>query len=181
MRQRERGFTLIEMMVVVAIISILISMVVLTINSKTQPIDVSTRIGDMVREAHRRAISSGMVRADVQVAAGCGKARTKLTSDGTTYSLNLLVEGTVGTCTWTLLDSYTLPSAVTTNSYSLSVGAKASVTTSTTWSSFSVGCYASGLCDPGSLYFERSSGAARQSRLSVLPLGGAVYIRTDWN
>jgi len=181
MRARERGFTLTEMMVVVAIIGILVAMVTLTVSAKTQPIDVSTRLGDMVREASRRAIAGGPVRADVQVAAGCGSARTKITSTGTTFTLNLLVEGSPGTCSWSLLDSYPLPASVAANSYAAAVGAMASVTTSTTWSSFGVGCYASGLCDAGTLFFERSTGAARQSRLSVLPLGAAVYIRKDWN
>ncbi len=182
MRQPQRGFTLIEMMVVVAIVSILIGLVALSVNAKTQPIDVSTRIGNMVREASRRAISSGSVRADVAVAAGCGSARTKLTTTGTTFSLDLLVEGaTAGTCSWTLLDSYTLPAAVTLSSYAAAVGAQSAVTTSTTWSSFAVGCYATGICDAASLYFQRASGPVRQSRLSVLPLGAAVYLRKDWN
>jgi hypothetical protein len=159
------------------------TVVVLNVSgSKPQPIDVSTRVGNMIREASRRAISSGSVRADVQVASGCGRARTKITSTGSTYTLNLLVEGTTsGTCSWTQLDSYAVPGSVTTDSFSTTVGAKTAVTTSTTWSGFSIGCYSTGICDSATVFFQRSSGAAKQSRVSALPLGGAVYIRKDWN
>ncbi len=78
MRRRQAGFTLTEMMVVVTIIGILVTMAIVYMRGRVRPIDVANRVGDLVREASRRAVALGPVRANVAVA--MGKARTQISA-----------------------------------------------------------------------------------------------------
>jgi prepilin-type N-terminal cleavage/methylation domain-containing protein len=77
-RRRQAGFTLTEMMVVVTIIGILVTMAIVYMRGRVRPIDVANRVGDLVREASRRAVALGPVRANVAVA--MGKARTQISA-----------------------------------------------------------------------------------------------------
>ena len=54
--KKQAGFTLMEVMVVVAIIAILATLAIVYIKPKTKPVDVSMRVGEMVREASREAV-----------------------------------------------------------------------------------------------------------------------------
>jgi prepilin-type N-terminal cleavage/methylation domain-containing protein len=78
-RRRGAGFTLTEMMVVVTIIGILVTMAIVYMRPRVRPIDVANRVGDLVREASRRAVALGQVRADVALHLG-SKARTQITA-----------------------------------------------------------------------------------------------------
>ena len=80
MRRRQAGFTLTEMMVVVTIIGILVTMAVVYMRKRVRPVDVANRIGDLVREASRRAVALGPVSADVAIAMH-SKARTQITAE----------------------------------------------------------------------------------------------------
>ena len=62
--------------------------------------------------------------------------------------------------------------------------AHAALTRSTDWTAFEARCYPDGTCDPHTLFFEAAApgaASARLARVSIMPLGGAIMTRRDWN
>src|SRR5256885_18760 len=113
--RREAGFTLTEMMIVVSIIGVLVTMAIVYMRGHVRPIDVANRIGDLAREASRRAVALGPVRANVAVV--FGRSRTKITAAATTnagvhtvtFTLWRLQEDpnpTVAAGTWVAVEQY---------------------------------------------------------------------------
>lgn len=187
-RRAARGFTMVEMMVVVAILGVLTTLAVVGMSPRTRPIDVASRLAYLVGEASRQAVSAGTVRSDVVLASG-SRRRTRIVAAGGAgssprFELQVLVEDPLpaATAQWSTLSTYQVPSAVIGESYSTTVGAHDVVPLETEWATFELGCYPDGSCDPRSTFFESSHGATgdRRARLSIMPLGGATYVRNDW-
>lgn len=176
------GFTVIELMVVVAIIGVITTLAVSGTNTHARPIDAASRFSTLVNEASRLAVLEGPVRGDVAVEEGSTR-RTRIVGtvdhDTVAFVIQLLVEE-AGTATprWDYVSGMTMPSSVTAADFALVVGDHASVTPNPDWTQFVVSCFPSGSCSAASLFF--SSPAAR-ARVSVLPLGTATYVRNDWN
>lgn len=189
LHRREAGFTLTELMVVLAIISVLAVMAVSYSRPKVKPIDVSNRVGDLIREGNRRAVALGPVRANVALALG-SKARTKVIATGTTqptFTLQRLQEDmpiTAATGVWVDVQSYTVNADVTADSFGNGVGSYAALVKSSTWSAFTTNCYPDGTCDAKTLFFKATNPTNvndTNSRMSLMPLGGAIMTRRDWN
>jgi prepilin-type N-terminal cleavage/methylation domain-containing protein len=199
-RTRQRGFTLIEMMVVLAIIAVLATLAVANLKAYVRAIDVADRVSDMVHEASREAVTYGNVRSDVALALN-SKARTRVIAygsdpggigGGVTFVLQRLQEhsGDSG-ADWITVTSYVVDKRVFSKSWAPSVGSYATVssTASTTWGTavtnptFTAPCYPDGTCDARTLFFEATSqtGLDYRARMSVMPLGGSTYTRQDWN
>ncbi len=187
MSRVERGFTLVEMMVVVAIISVLTTLAVVSLKPKTRPLDVASRFAGLVSDATRIAVKGGPVRSDVALAEG-SKRRSRIVgsvTDGVVgFSVEVLTEeANTPTPRWEQVQAMAMPRSVTAEDFATSVGDHASVALETDWTQFEISCFPNGSCTATSLFFSSLEGATsdRHARVSVLPLGTATFIKNDWN
>lgn len=210
MKRRQAGFTLTEMMVVVTIIGVLITMAIVYMRSRVRPIDVATRVGDLVREASRRAVALGPVRADVALALGT-KARTQITATAETGGTPAITTVTftmwrlqeklnVPEGDWIAVERYRTDANVDVESWARGV-VDHTAAISTSWAEWAengppppLQCRPDGRCDPVTMFFQAAlpgptcdpTAPAPQplfeqcAKLSVMPLGGAITTRTDW-
>ncbi|HWU91036.1 MAG TPA: prepilin-type N-terminal cleavage/methylation domain-containing protein [Kofleriaceae bacterium] len=184
-----RGFTLTEVMVVVAIVGVLISMALVYLQPKVKSIDVATRVGDLVREASRRAIALGPVRPDVALGLA-SKARTRVrgTTSGPrpTFVLERLQEDPPSSHggAWIAVLQYTVDKNTVGESWAPGVGSHSALTRSADWTTFEARCYPDGTCDARTLFFEAAVAGVpsdRYARMSIMPIGGAIMTQQDWN
>jgi prepilin-type N-terminal cleavage/methylation domain-containing protein len=170
--RRQAGFTLTEMMIVVAIVGILVTMAIVYMRPRVRPIDVANRVGDLVREASRRAVALGQVRPNVAIALG-SKARTQITAQpsATTmvFTLWQLVEDpnlASKAANWVSIASYTVDlNIVVVDSWTLGVVNAAAPGRTNDWTSWTqaappppthppLQCRPDGTCDPCTLFFQ---------------------------
>jgi hypothetical protein len=218
------------MMVVVTIIGILVTMAIVYLRPRVRPIDVANRVGDLVREASRRAVALGPVRADVAVTMH-SKARTQITADTlpsllpapyktVIFTLWRLQEEAPAvppnpdTCNgtypcWISVETYKTDAAVAVESWAPKVVDHTAGTRTTDWTPWVFGavsppdpppipplqCRPDGTCDSCTFFFQSvrpgpscdPTVAATQplneqcAKLAVMPLGGAITTRADWN
>lgn len=189
---RQRGFTLVELMAVVAIIGIVVTTASVYLRTSVRPIDVANRVGDLVRDASEQAVAMGPVRADVAVALG-SRARTRIRGiAGTapdfvpTFVVERLQEDAapLTSSQWLEMGRYTVDIAIVAESFSNGVGAHGALPLVTDWSTFSALCYPDGTCQSRTLYLQyKKAGPTSDNfaRVSIMPLGGAIMTRKDWN
>jgi hypothetical protein len=191
-------------MVVVSIVGVLVTMAIVYMRPRIRPIDVATRVGDLVHEAGRRAVALGPVRADVAVHYGT-KARTLILAGqsgaAVVFTLYRLQEDPLplNTGVWQPLQSYTTDKDTLPDHWS-DGAVDSTAPAMMTWlsavppstSGFMVKCLPDGTCDSKTLFFCRMASTGStcdptgpsyelKAKLSIMKLGGAIGTRTDWN
>ncbi|MBK9036122.1 MAG: prepilin-type N-terminal cleavage/methylation domain-containing protein [Myxococcales bacterium] len=185
--RRRGGFTLIELMVVVAIVSVLVLSAWVYLRPDPRPIDVADQLSGMVSEASRRAVASGPVRANVSDALGVS-ARTRViieAGDPVVISLERLEEDPSPTSTaaaWVEFRRVALARQVKLAGWTEppTVSATAGpANTLASGASKEIYCEANGRCSGVMVYFESATGKYR-ARMVLLPLGGTPITFSSW-
>jgi prepilin-type N-terminal cleavage/methylation domain-containing protein len=186
-RTAQHGFTLVEMMVVVAIIAIVTSLAIVYVKPRTKPVDIAARFAAFVEHANRLAIRDGVVGTANALAEG-SKRRTRITAAAgppVAFYLEVLVESP--SLAWETVDSFALPSSVDADGFAMKVGTHTALSItpgiSTSWSTFVLSCFPTGTCDGATLFFSSQSGPTheRKARVSILPLGSSAHVQPAWD
>ena len=186
--RRERGVTLVELMVVIAILGITFSLAVMAV--KTDPTAKTAReIAAFMQQARRNAVAHGPVRADVQTATGITATQRVRIKDvgGTANKVELwdLVETTgAPTATWVLSSWTYVP--VKTQIYGVAAtantnGGETLPTALATNGQVDTFFYPDGRGDAVTVYLQSRKGTKKEKfRIFVLPLAGAPTTTKGW-
>jgi prepilin-type N-terminal cleavage/methylation domain-containing protein len=191
-RVREAGFTLTEMMIVVAIVAVLAALAWNLLSPTSDPDDIAEQTAQLMREAGRRATTGGPVRGDVVTNLGLApkppRARLHVIA-GTPRKIAIerLQEDPLPqhTASWVQVQAFTVPSAVTLKGWrptaDLNGGVGPSVLLGAT-DEVVIQCYPTSTCDAATLYFDvsASQGGSAPARTVVMPLGGSPVVYESW-
>ncbi|MEM9488978.1 MAG: prepilin-type N-terminal cleavage/methylation domain-containing protein [Myxococcota bacterium] len=187
---RQAGLTLVELMVVVAIVGILMVTAVVTIDREPMARDMANRVANMMRETSRKGVARGPIDF-TQV--------DSPSSPAVTWPTQLRVFNDAGTGYWVVaIERYNeVPNpdewveierrfishtGVEIVGYSDSAEFSASPSPPTTTLGIAdekiIRCHEDGSCDATTLYLEKGNG--ERARMVVMPLSGTAEVYDGW-
>lgn len=182
----QAGLTLIELMVVVAIVGIVTAIAVVKLNPD---VDIGMIAGDIsgaVGEASRKAVAAGPVDSAVIAYEGF-TARSRLIidneGDNQFFAIELRREQGDNTSSWVEVSRTYLPHSIRVAGVEAGVartepgeGTPAAIPSG----GFAVECESSGQCQAATVYLHTTGSQERRNRVVVMPLAAAPLVLADW-
>jgi prepilin-type N-terminal cleavage/methylation domain-containing protein len=185
----QDGFTLVELMTIVAIIGILSTGALVTLRRPQDPGHGAIRIANAVRQCARIALERGPVRADVALALGSSArarlvVRPELGSAAQAVTVEVLEEEDEPStaASWGPVSRFRFSGAIRVAGYRTSgeltpdLGPQVAVGSDDVVTE----CHPNGSVEPMTFYLDSDGSASERARVVVLPLRGEPVAMDGW-
>ncbi len=190
-QQQQRGFTLLELMIVVAIVGVMVTLATATLRTSPTIGSVGNRVASLLREASRVASARGPMRDDVVQDTGeTARSRlflTRTAAGRTLVSIDAAVEdapATPNTFQWLEVREFAFPEQLTVAGTrpvaDVDGGLGGPSVPLVAGAPHTLRCFANASCEAGTVYLESTTSQSEKLRVIVMPLSGAPLILQGW-